>query len=124
MKDVNVGSSNYNANWIDWGTATQDLLLTDNNSWDAQNGSCSKGNKSDRSSCLSQNGNPKWTPDNHNTWNGCVVDRGAASGPSILNTDTNVASAQHRADRHAVRGRTVQLVPAGHHAAQLRLDRR
>jgi Flp pilus assembly protein TadG len=92
VKDVNVGSSNYNANWIYWGTATQDLLLTDNNSWDAQNGSCSKGNKSDRSSCLSQNGNPRWTPDNHNTWNGCVVDRGAASGPSILNTDTNVAS--------------------------------
>jgi uncharacterized protein YegL len=92
VKDVNVGSSNYNTNWIYWGTSTQDPTLSDDNSWDAQNGSCSKGNKSNRSDCLSQNGNPRWTPDDHSTWNGCVVDRGAASGPSVLNTDTNVAS--------------------------------
>ncbi|WP_068031652.1 pilus assembly protein [Rhodoplanes sp. Z2-YC6860] len=92
VKDVNVGASNYNATWIYWGTSTQDPTLSDNSSWDAQNGSCSKGNKSNRSDCLSQNGNPKWTPDNHSTWNGCVVDRGAPSAPSTLNTDTNVAA--------------------------------
>ena len=80
VKDVNVGASNYNATWIDW---------TD---WDSQNGSCSKsgwGNDT-KSGCLALNGNPRWTPDNHNTWNGCVVDRGNPTGPSALNTDTNV----------------------------------
>ena len=63
VKDVNVGPSNYNASWIDW------------SDWNANNGSCSKGNKQTQSSCLSQSGNPTWTPDNHNTWNGCITDR-------------------------------------------------
>jgi Flp pilus assembly protein TadG len=91
VKDVNVDKSNYNANWIYWGSLLQDPLQTDDNSWEAQNGSCSKGHANNRSDCLSQNGNPKWTPDNYNTWNGCVVDRGASGAPSVLNTDTNVA---------------------------------
>jgi Flp pilus assembly protein TadG len=76
VKDVNVDPVNYNQNWIDW------------TSWDASNGSCSKSKYTDKSSCES-NGKV-WTPDNHNTWNGCVVDRGAAAAPSALNTDTNV----------------------------------
>jgi Flp pilus assembly protein TadG len=93
VKDVNVGKSNYNANWIYWGTSAQDPSLSDDNSWDANNGGCSKGwNVNNRSDCLSQSGNPKWTPDNHNTWNGCVEDRGASGAPSVLNTDTNVAT--------------------------------
>jgi Flp pilus assembly protein TadG len=68
--DVNVGSSNYNANWIDW------------SDWDDDNGQ-------DQSSqtCTSQktgkSGKTKkkctttttWVPDNHNTWNGCIADR-------------------------------------------------
>jgi Flp pilus assembly protein TadG len=33
-----------------------------------------------------------WTPDNHNTWHGCVMDRGGSSGPDPSNYDTNVAS--------------------------------
>ncbi len=80
VKDVNVGASNYNQNWVDW---------TD---WDSNNGSCSKGgwSASTKSGCLSQNGNPTWTPSNHNTWNGCVVDRGNSSAPSSFNTDQNV----------------------------------
>ncbi len=91
VKDVNADSSHYNANWIYWGTAAQDPALSDNNSWDAQNGDCSKGwNINNRSDCLAQTGSPKWTPGNHNTWNGCVVDRGNPTGPSALNTDTNV----------------------------------
>jgi Flp pilus assembly protein TadG len=58
-KDVNVGASNYNQNWIDW---------TD---WDAANGAdeCTKKKK---------NGNCKtwvWEPDDHDTWTGCVTDR-------------------------------------------------
>lgn len=79
-KDVNVGSANFNANWVDW---------TD---WDNNNGSCSKSGWSTgtKSGCLSQNGNPTWTPANHNTWNGCVTDRGNSSAPSSFNTDQNV----------------------------------
>ena len=82
VKDVNVGSSNYQATWIDW---------TD---WDANNGSCSKGssNINTQSQCLAQNGSPKWTPDKHKTWNGCVVDRGNSNGPNSGNYDTNVTA--------------------------------
>lgn len=58
-KDVNVGSANYDKFWIDW---------TD---WDAANG---------YSTCTAWNSKGKctasyWTPNNHNTWNGCVTDR-------------------------------------------------
>jgi len=59
--DVNVGTSNVNASWIDW---------TD---WNAKNGSCSNHNYSTKSSCESHN--KIWTPDPHSTWNGCVNDR-------------------------------------------------
>jgi Flp pilus assembly protein TadG len=66
-KDVNVGSSNYNANWIDW---------TD---WDNDNQICSGGGWGwgwgggwGGGSC---------SPANHNTWNGCVTDRGTSSAP-------------------------------------------
>ena len=78
VKDVNVDPVNYKALWIDW------------TAWDAVNGSCSKTRYTDKSSCTS-NGKT-WTPANHNTWNGCVVDRGAANAPSALNTDTNVTA--------------------------------
>ncbi|QPF82273.1 pilus assembly protein [Bradyrhizobium genosp. L] len=62
-KDVNVGSSNYQATWIDW---------TD---WNAANGSCSSGSwyYTSQSSCTAA-GNT-WTHNNHNTWTGCVTDR-------------------------------------------------
>lgn len=60
-KDVNVGASNYNQDWIDW------------TAWDIANGTCSSSNYNSRSSCVS-NGKT-WTPKNHNTWNGCVWDR-------------------------------------------------
>ena len=51
-KDVNVGASNYTQSWIEW------------SEWDQDNRSC--------------NGwgwGANCTPDNHNTWNGCVTDR-------------------------------------------------
>jgi Flp pilus assembly protein TadG len=54
VKDVNLGASNWNSNYIYWGTVAQDPSLADNNSWDANNGSCSIGNYSTRSSCISQ----------------------------------------------------------------------
>ncbi|MGI8525586.1 MAG: pilus assembly protein TadG-related protein [Pseudolabrys sp.] len=84
VKDVNVDSSNYKSKWIDW---------TD---WDANNGWCTPNQNSQyttQSDCLSQGQKkPTWHPNNHNTWNGCVTDRGASNAPSILNTDTNVTA--------------------------------
>jgi Flp pilus assembly protein TadG len=158
VKDVNVGSGNYTANWIYW----DDAAHTDNTSWDAQNGTCSDGSYGDRASCLTpgncslagytteatcvaatgscnnsryttqstctsggycsisskqtQNkcnnasgtwytpaiwtaGGPgvwtdtyTWTPANHNTWNGCVMDRGDATAPNAGNYDANVVA--------------------------------
>ena len=157
VKDVNLGSGNWNSNYIYWGTSAQDTTLSDNNSWDANNGSCSTGSYSPRSSCVSHStcsisgystqssctgagvcSNPgettqsnctsknactksqytsksncqsgggtwgkgtwttgvwsaaTWTPNNHNTWNGCVMDRGYSTTPDTVNNyDTNVAS--------------------------------
>jgi Flp pilus assembly protein TadG len=75
-KDVNVGKSNYNATWIDWAE------------WDNKNGDCSKSSYKTKQQC--ENNGKTWTTDNHNTWNGCVMDRGDTSGPSSGNYDTNV----------------------------------
>jgi Flp pilus assembly protein TadG len=93
VKDVNVGSSNYAATWIDW------------TAWNAANGSnqCSISGHSSQSSCTSAavcsntqyttkstcqshsgtwtHGVWSWVPANHNTWNGCVTDRGISGGP-------------------------------------------
>jgi len=65
-KDVNVGSSNYNGNWIDW------------DDWESANGSwqyvqtCSGSSRRGRSRCSGSN---QWVVANHNTWNGCITDR-------------------------------------------------
>src|SRR5664279_469809 len=54
VKDVNVGASNYTSNYLYW----DDAAKSDNNSWDANNGTCQDkggfiiGNYSPRSSCL------------------------------------------------------------------------
>jgi Flp pilus assembly protein TadG len=152
VKDVNVGSGNYSASWVYW----DDAAKTDNKSWDANNGSCSIGSYSTRSSCTSHSGcsisgytssssctsagtcsvtdwdDPPtqngcgtcsnginhhqsscqsnhatwnagtwtpgvwaagtWTPDNHSTWNGCVMDRGDPNAPNTNNYDTNVTT--------------------------------
>jgi Flp pilus assembly protein TadG len=81
-KDVNVGASNYNATWIDW---------TD---WNANNGSCRNysgwNQPQTQSNCSSAHGS--WTADNHNTWNGCVSDRGGTNSPDSNNYDQNVTA--------------------------------
>jgi len=78
VKDVNVGTSNKDKSWIDW------------SDWDNNNGSCSKGwGVSNYSDCMLQNGKPKWTPANHDTWNGCVTDRGGSNVPTGQNYDTS-----------------------------------
>ena len=69
VKDVNVDPVNYKETWIDW---------TD---WDANNQTCS-----------GWGWNQNCSPANHNTWNGCVVDRGNSNGPSSGNYDTNVVA--------------------------------
>ena len=78
VKDVNLGGANYASDWIDW------------TSWNANNGSCSVWGYHSQSSCTSHSGT--WTVASHNTWNGCVVDRGDANGPNVNNYDTNVVA--------------------------------
>jgi len=60
-KDVNIGSINYGQSWIDW---------TD---WNTENGRCSSNSYTTQSTCTSHR--KTWTPNNHNTWNGCLTDR-------------------------------------------------
>jgi hypothetical protein len=98
VKDLNVGSSSYDQLWIDW------------SDWDSNNGTCSKSGysnqdsctshgtcsisyKTSQSSCTGAGGTwtaATWTSANHNTWNGCVTDRGNSGSPSSGNYDTNV----------------------------------
>ena len=76
-RDVNVGTGYSSASWIDW------------TAWDANNGQWCKNN----GQCSSnKTGNAVWTPNNHNTWNGCVTDRGGSNGPTGQNYDTNVSA--------------------------------
>jgi Flp pilus assembly protein TadG len=74
--DVNVGTGNVGANWIDW---------TD---WNNENGSCSRSKYTTQSSCIA-NGKT-WTVDNHSTWNGCIMDRD--QNYDVLNTAPLVGS--------------------------------
>jgi hypothetical protein len=84
VKDVNVGASNYNASWIDW---------TD---WDANNSSGGGGGWGGGGwgggGWGGGGGGGGGTPANHNTWNGCVTDRGTSNAPSSGNYDTNVVA--------------------------------
>ena len=74
--DVNVGSNNVDASWIDW---------TD---WEAANGTCSKSWYTSKNSCQSNYG--IWTPKSHSTWNGCVNDRDQNN--DVMNTPTGSGS--------------------------------
>jgi len=114
-KDVNVGTGSVNASWIDW------------TEWNAKHGSCNISNKNDPASCQvngtwntnrsscnipgyytqnsCQNAIGTWTPDNHSTWNGCVMDRGYTNNPdTTYNYDVTNSS--------PVAGRTSSLFPA------------
>jgi hypothetical protein len=81
-KDVNVGSSNYAASWLDW-----DDWEDDNGSWQTST-SCSRGSsRRGRSRCTS---NQTWVSADHSTWNGCVTDRGNFNVPTGQGYDQNV----------------------------------
>jgi Flp pilus assembly protein TadG len=84
-KDVNVGSSNYNATWIDW---------TD---WNSNNQTCSGGGNGNGWGWGwgwgNGNGNGNnCTAANHNTWNGCITDRGPSSAPGNSTWDQVVTA--------------------------------
>lgn len=70
-KDVNVGKSNYQATWIDW------TEWNEENGDDVSTTTCT-GKYGKKKKCTTSS---SWVPDNHNTWNGCVTDRGREQNP-------------------------------------------
>ena len=53
VKDVKIDPTGYGASWDSW-IYWDDAAKSDNNSWDAKNGTCSKSGYSPRSACLAQ----------------------------------------------------------------------
>jgi hypothetical protein len=80
-KDVNVGASTYNASWIDWSA------WNDDNGSDVSTQVCTKNGKKTKCSTSTT-----WVPSNHNTWNGCVTDRGLSNQPHSGNYDADVTA--------------------------------
>lgn len=93
--DVNVGTGNVSANWVDW---------TD---WEAANGTCSKSSYHTKSSCTS-NGKV-WTPADHSAWNGCVNDRDQNN--DVLNTTPVVGSASTMYRAHQASACPASMIP-------------
>jgi hypothetical protein len=96
--DVNAGTSNVDATWIDW---------TD---WDAANGSCSNNNYTTKSTCQSHS--KTWTPAAHSTWNGCVYDRDQNN--DVTNTPTVAGSPATMFRAHQASGCPVATMPLGY----------
>ena len=71
----------------------------------------------DRSNCESCNGT--WTPANHNTWNGCVTDRGNSNAPSSGNYDTNVVAPIDGNTATQFAAEQYDSCPQARHAAEL-----
>ena len=67
-KDVNVGSGNYSADWIDW-----DDWEAENGDWQSTSSCSGRSSRRGRSRC--SGGSKTWVPADHITWNGCVTDR-------------------------------------------------
>lgn len=106
-KDVNVGTGNVNASWLDWtdwddangscnisgasDAASCKVNGTWTQSWWGSGGSCNIPGYSTKTSC--QNAVGTWAPAKHSTWKGCVADRGKSSGPDTgYNYDVNNVS--------------------------------
>jgi len=92
---VNLDPANYNATWIDW---------TD---WNASNGTCSNSRYTTQSSCTSNH--KTWTPANHNSWSGCVTDRGL---PYSTGNTTPSAGNYDQTVTQPIAGNTATLFPA------------
>jgi Flp pilus assembly protein TadG len=97
--DVNVGTGNVGSAWIKWSGTTD--------SWDENNGTCSKSisNPKSHSKCTSAGGT--WTPASHSTWNGCVMDRDQNN--DVLNTATGSSSTNYYA--HQASACPVTMMP-------------
>ncbi len=74
--DVNVGTSNINATWLDW------------SDWDANHGTCSNASYTTRTTCTAQG--QTWN-NNRGNWTGCVQDRTTISNYDTLSTAPNAA---------------------------------
>jgi Flp pilus assembly protein TadG len=114
-KDVNVGPSNYNQNWVDFST------------WDTLNGSCSNTQYSKKSTCVAAS--KTWTPANHNTWNGCVWDRDkdtvppgytSPSGYDSVNAAPVASNAATLFQAEQFSGCTVPLMPLSYNWTSLK----
>lgn len=108
-KDVNVGASNYNQDWLNW------------SDWDDDNKTCTW-------SGSGWNRVRTCTPENHNTWNGCVTDRDQNydtlnTTPTSANPSTQFYAEQYNAcpaqlmpltyDFAALKAKVDSLVPNG-----------
>jgi Flp pilus assembly protein TadG len=91
VKDVNVGATNWNTDWIYWGDATQDPTFTDDASWDANNGTCSSGSWSTRKKCFANVGtcsNPTYTTQSNCIGNGTCSVGGTTSQSTCASSGT------------------------------------
>ena len=101
-RDVNVGSTNYNANWIDW-SDWEDDNGDDVSTKTCTNNKTGKNGKSSKKCTTSTT----WVPYNHNTWNGCITDRdqpydttNASPNPSDKNLPPNSPSTLFPAEQY------------------------
>jgi len=97
--DVNVGTGNVGSAWIKWSGTTD--------SWDDNNGSCSKSISSPRSKTKCTNASGVWTPASHSNWNGCVMDRDQNN--DVLSTATGTSSTNYYA--HQATACPVAMMP-------------
>jgi Flp pilus assembly protein TadG len=93
--DVNVGTGNVGANWVEW---------TD---WNKAHGSCSKSSYDTYSECIEHS--KTWTPNAHSTWNGCVNDRDQNN--DVLNTTPIVGSASTMYRAHQASACPAAMMP-------------
>ena len=106
-KDVNIGTANKNASWIDWGIYGScnisgiydqpDCVSTHGTwtggfggfgwgfGWGGSSGSCNISGYNSQSSC--ENAVGTWTYSSKNSWDGCITDRGDYAAPSPQNYD-------------------------------------
>ncbi len=110
---VNVGASNYNANWIDWSD------WDDDNGYDSSTTTCtnkkSGKNGKNKKKCTTTT---TWVPANHNTWNGCVADRDQSYDQTV-DAPTGSATASPSKLFPAEQD---EMLPGGDDGPELQLD--
>jgi Flp pilus assembly protein TadG len=115
VKDVNLGASNWNANWIYWGSSTQDPGETDNTSWEALHGTCDSNStyNNDRNRCRTRGGvcsNTSFTRQSTCTTNGtCSVGARRRKAPAKAGAPAASGAAQPKP--HVIR-RGLAVSPA------------